>query len=71
MIEPETGLTNHRPAVVAFDAIETLFSLESLRPRLGANGLSAHSEAWFARTSSTDSHSSRPTPDVASAMAAP
>ena len=35
MIEPETGLINHRPAVVAFDVIETLFSLESLRPGRG------------------------------------
>ncbi len=65
MIASDAGLTNHRPAVVAFDVIETLFSRESLRPRLGAIGLPAHSlEAWFARTSSTDSHSSRPTPTL-------
>jgi 2-haloacid dehalogenase len=50
MIEPETGLITHRPAVVAFDVIETLFSLESLRPRLGAIGLPAPTlEAWFAQ----------------------
>ena len=39
-----------RPAVIAFDVIETLFSLESLRPRLTAIGLPAHAlEIWFAR----------------------
>ena len=39
-----------RPAVVAFDVIETLFSLESLRPRLKAVGLPRHAlEAWFAQ----------------------
>lgn len=37
------------PEVVAFDVVETLFSLESLRGRLGDAGLPPHAlEAWFA-----------------------
>lgn len=40
-----------RPRVVAFDIVETTFSLESLRPRLSAQGLPPESlETWFART---------------------
>ena len=40
-----------RPAAVAFDVIETLFSLESMRPRLVEAGLPATAlEWWFART---------------------
>ncbi|MGN6551879.1 MAG: haloacid dehalogenase type II [Pararhizobium sp.] len=40
-----------RPAVVAFDIIQTTFSLEALRPRLTAAGLPADSlESWFAGT---------------------
>lgn len=40
----------HRPVAVAFDVIETLFSLESLRPRLQALGLKADGlELWFAQ----------------------
>src|SRR5690349_13135580 len=39
-----------RPAVVAFDIIETVFSLESLRGRLGAEGAAGEVlELWFAR----------------------
>lgn len=39
-----------RPAVVAFDIIETVFSLESLRGRLGAEGAAGDVlELWFAR----------------------
>lgn len=39
-----------RPDVVAFDVIETLFSLESLRPRLQSAGLPGHMlETWFAQ----------------------
>lgn len=38
------------PAVVAFDVIETVFSLESLRPGLEAVGLPGHVlETWFAQ----------------------
>jgi 2-haloacid dehalogenase len=38
-----------RPRVVAFDVVETLFSLETLRERLVRAGLPAHAlEAWFA-----------------------
>ncbi len=38
-----------RPRVVAFDIVETTFSLESLRPRLSAQGIPATSlEMWFA-----------------------
>ena len=38
-----------RPLVVAFDVIETLFSLEPLRPKLVELGLPAHAlELWFA-----------------------
>ncbi len=49
-VTAELGATGRRPAVVAFDVIETLFSLESLRPRLRAIGLPAHAlEAWFAQ----------------------
>lgn len=40
-----------RPRVVAFDIIETTFSLETLRPRLAARGIpGACLETWFART---------------------
>lgn len=40
----------HRPVAVAFDVIETLFSLESLRPRLQALGLKADAlDLWFAQ----------------------
>ncbi len=40
----------HRPEVVAFDVVETLFSLESLRPRLQRAGLAPHMlETWFAQ----------------------
>jgi 2-haloacid dehalogenase len=39
-----------RPTVVAFDVMETLFSMESMRPRLQAIGLPAHSvDAWYTR----------------------
>lgn len=39
-----------RPEVVAFDVVETLFSLEPLRARLCALGLPAEAlELWFAR----------------------
>ena len=39
-----------RPRIVAFDVIETTFSLESLRPRLSAQGIPGASlETWFAR----------------------
>ncbi len=39
----------HRPVAIAFDVIETLFSLETLRPRLQALGLPGQSlELWFA-----------------------
>ena len=41
---------SHRPSVIAFDVIETLFSLESLRPRLKALGLPPEAlETWFAQ----------------------
>jgi 2-haloacid dehalogenase len=41
----------HRPAVVAFDVIGTLMSLEPLRERLIETGQSAHLlEAWYTRT---------------------
>ena len=40
-----------QPAVVAFDMIETVFSLESLRGHMVAAGLPGHAlEAWFAQT---------------------
>lgn len=40
-----------RPTAVAFDIIETTFSLSSLRPRLKAQGLPDSTlEVWFART---------------------
>ena len=39
----------NRPKAVAFDVVETLFSLESLRPRLTSAGLDGHQlETWFA-----------------------
>lgn len=39
-----------RPRVVAFDIVETTFSLDSLRPRLEAQGIPGASlETWFAR----------------------
>jgi len=39
-----------RPRVVAFDIVETTFSLESLRPRLSAQGIPDTSlETWFAQ----------------------
>ncbi len=38
-----------RPLVVAFDVVETLFSLEVLRPKMEALGLAPQAlEAWFA-----------------------
>lgn len=38
------------PSVVAFDAVETLFSLEGLRPRLGAVGLPGSAlDLWFSQ----------------------
>ena len=41
----------HRPAVVAFDVIETLMSLEPLRDRLTEIGQPPHLlEAWYTRT---------------------
>jgi 2-haloacid dehalogenase len=41
----------HRPAVVAFDVIETLMSLEPLRERLTTIGQPPHLlEAWYTRT---------------------
>jgi 2-haloacid dehalogenase len=40
-----------RPEAVAFDIIETTFSLSALRPRLTAQGLPESAlEVWFART---------------------
>lgn len=40
----------YRADVVAFDVIETIFSLESLRPRLEGAGLPGHLlETWFAQ----------------------
>jgi 2-haloacid dehalogenase len=40
-----------RPAVVAFDVIETLMSLEPLRARLAETGQPPHTlEAWYTRT---------------------
>lgn len=40
-----------RPDAVAFDIIETTFSLSSLRPRLTAHGFAETTlEVWFART---------------------
>ncbi|MGH9075045.1 MAG: haloacid dehalogenase type II [Acidimicrobiales bacterium] len=46
------GLLAHRPGVVAFDVIETLFALEErLRPRLEEAGLPGNAlEWWLART---------------------
>ncbi|MGD9889837.1 MAG: haloacid dehalogenase type II [Dehalococcoidia bacterium] len=39
-----------RPRAIAFDVVETLFSLEGLRPRLAAAGLLNDAlELWFAR----------------------
>ncbi|GAC1347986.1 MAG: haloacid dehalogenase type II [Acetobacteraceae bacterium] len=39
-----------RPRVVAFDIVETTFSLETLRPRLAVHGIpGACLETWFAR----------------------
>lgn len=50
MTAPDTEATDRRPALVAFDVIETLFSLETLRPKLKAVGLPAHAlEVWFAQ----------------------
>lgn len=41
----------HRPAVVAFDVIETLMSLEPLRERITGIGQPPHLlEAWYTRT---------------------
>jgi len=41
----------HRPAAVAFDVIETLFSLEPLKPKFKEAGLAAESlQVWYART---------------------
>ncbi len=40
----------NKPDVVAFDVIETLFSLEALRPRIKEIGLPANSlQLWFAK----------------------
>ena len=45
------ALLAHRPRVVAFDVIETLFALEALRTRLEKAGLTGNAlEWWFART---------------------
>lgn len=38
----------NRPKALAFDVVETLFSLEALRPRLTSAGLAGHLETWFA-----------------------
>ena len=38
-----------RPAVAVFDVIETIFSLESLRPKLAAIGLGGDLELFFTR----------------------
>lgn len=39
-----------RPDAIAFDAVETLFSLKSLRPRIELAGLAGHAlETWFAQ----------------------
>ncbi|MCI0655904.1 MAG: haloacid dehalogenase type II, partial [Acidobacteria bacterium] len=47
---PVEPLMRYRPAVVAFDVVETLFSLETLGDRLKQAGLPAHAlETWFAR----------------------
>jgi 2-haloacid dehalogenase len=44
-------MTHHRPAVVAFDVIGTLMSLEPLRERLTQIGQAPHLlEAWYTRT---------------------
>jgi 2-haloacid dehalogenase len=44
-------MTHHRPAVVAFDVIGTLMSLEPLRERLTQIGQPPHLlEAWYTRT---------------------
>ena len=44
-------LMTHRPAVVAFDVIETLMSIEPLRERLTEIGQPPHLlEAWYTRT---------------------
>ena len=44
-------MDRRRPFAIAFDVIETCFSLESLRPRLQALGLKNDDalELWFAR----------------------
>src|SRR6201999_4398414 len=44
-------IMTHRPAVVAFDVIETLMTLEPLRQRLTDIGQPPHLlEAWYTRT---------------------
>jgi 2-haloacid dehalogenase len=49
-VTTEPSEMKKRPTVVAFDVVETLFSLESMRPRLQAIGLPAHSlDAWYTR----------------------
>lgn len=46
----ETGQMKSRPEVVAFDVVETLFSLEPMRERLRTLGLPGEAlELWFAR----------------------
>jgi 2-haloacid dehalogenase len=50
VVDAEAKAMKKRPTVVAFDVVETLFSLEPLRPRLQAVGLPAHSlDAWYTR----------------------
>jgi 2-haloacid dehalogenase len=47
----EGGAMKTRPTAVAFDVIETLFSLETLRHRLRSIGLPGETlETWFAQT---------------------
>lgn len=61
----------HRPAAVAFDALQTIFSLEPMRDRLSAVGLPPDTlETWFARTlrdgfALAAAGSFRPFPEVA------
>ena len=48
---PSRVIMTYRPAVVAFDVIETLMSIEPLRERLTAAGQPPHLlEAWYTRT---------------------
>ena len=51
MTDESPVVVTYRPAVVAFDMIETLMSLEPLRERLTEAGQPAHLlEAWYTRT---------------------